>query len=399
MDDRLEKIINVGIEPLNCTWEACALGDETRTLVVVGPARGGTSMLSGCLVQLGVFMGNSARRPVYEDLHIRRAMEIGSNSELMKLISDYNERHKVWGFKYPGSIYHLRRLHTRLRNPFYLFLFRDIFSIANRTKISSSQNLQKGMTRALNDYSKIIKFIDNEQPVGLLLSYEKALRNKELLVKSLMDIVGLDESEIDARNRTLEYVTPTPKEYLRKSRITASVGKLTVVGKRRVAGWARFHSSDRPAKVVLEVNGNYIATTTANLRRQNPANSLRPPIKQCAFKFSLSAENAISLGDIVRTYVKDEVYDLEHSPVTFQGRKWISPQVRKRNVPNADNSVSNKNSIHGIPISSPRRIDHAELFGARITNPKLIRLLLYGVRLLPPVFRPLGRKLFALRLL
>jgi hypothetical protein len=55
-----------------------ALQDTEKTLIVLGAPRGGTSALAGALDKLGVFMGDNADGPVYEDLELASRMERGS---------------------------------------------------------------------------------------------------------------------------------------------------------------------------------------------------------------------------------------------------------------------------------------------------------------------------------
>ena len=79
------------------------VGDEPpsvsghRPVVVIGTARGGTSMVAGCLYHLGVFMGDKLHPPVYEDVLLAEAMEAGAMKEARSLVARYKAREQPWG--------------------------------------------------------------------------------------------------------------------------------------------------------------------------------------------------------------------------------------------------------------------------------------------------------------
>ena len=61
-----------------------------RTIIVLGLARGGTSLVAGALESLGVFMGDGSCPPVFEDLRIGEAIAQGRFSAVDGIIEDYN---------------------------------------------------------------------------------------------------------------------------------------------------------------------------------------------------------------------------------------------------------------------------------------------------------------------
>lgn len=144
-----------------------------KTIVVVGVARGGTSIVSGTLHHLGVFMGN-ANSPVYEDLRISLAFEKQSDEKFEHVIQAYNRNYDTWAWKRPSTLHSLPRIARKVRNPHFIFVFRDILSVANRNTISMSKNMGDGLKCALEDYSKIIKFINKSNHPALLISSEKS---------------------------------------------------------------------------------------------------------------------------------------------------------------------------------------------------------------------------------
>ncbi|MDH4317299.1 MAG: hypothetical protein OEV64_02825, partial [Desulfobulbaceae bacterium] len=62
---KLDGLKNTGYFVLNDRQKA--QGDTPATFVVFGVPRSGTSVIAGVLHHLGVFMGEEAHPPVYED--------------------------------------------------------------------------------------------------------------------------------------------------------------------------------------------------------------------------------------------------------------------------------------------------------------------------------------------
>ena len=124
----MDELINSGI---------CVVGHkpkDLRPIIVVGTARSGTSMIAGSLDSLGVFMGDQAKPPVYEDVKLSDAIE-AKNIQLSKeIIADYTSRKKLWGWKRPRSLNYLVGIDKLFNKPCYIFVFKDLLSICLRNK-------------------------------------------------------------------------------------------------------------------------------------------------------------------------------------------------------------------------------------------------------------------------
>ena len=151
-----EGIFNIGTGPN--AWK-----DSPRTIVVNGVARSGTSLVAGALHHLGLFLGDHSIDPVYEDQCLGRALDEGEKKDLQRIVADYNSRHNVWGYKLPGKLSKIQNLNKLLRNPIYIFTFKDIFSIANRNRISLNVPLIHGMKNALSDYKDLLRILERKK--------------------------------------------------------------------------------------------------------------------------------------------------------------------------------------------------------------------------------------------
>lgn len=302
-------LINNGLHRVG---DSCCIDSEIKTLVVVGAARGGTSLLSGVLSNLGVHSGDESTPPVFEDTRLARALEgLGSDS-LESVVNDYNYRYPIWSFKRPSILNQLELIHSVLRNPVYLIVFRDIFSIANRNSISMRQGILPGLEGAYQAYGKIIEFISKFSPNAILISYEKFILEPEFFVENLVDLIGRNTvSELQIEN-AVRFVEPNPGVYLNQSRVTRSVGRIGKVERCKIIGWGKYVTSSEPAVVELYINDKKVDTTVANDFRQHLKETGVHPTGNCGYIFDLS-ENPLEDGDVVSVKLEHDVLYLDNS--------------------------------------------------------------------------------------
>lgn len=178
----------------------------SKTVVVLGMFRGGTSMVSGVLKILGVPMGDTEDRgQSYEDGNfISKGIP-----RIKELIATRNERHTLWGWKDPGSIDYIRKVKEDLVNPHYIIVFRDAYAIAKGSiKRAPHQPLANALCNAMNHTCKLIEFtIDFPKEKILILSYEKCIVDKEKMVTSILTFLDLNVSE-SVRDRACKFIEP-----------------------------------------------------------------------------------------------------------------------------------------------------------------------------------------------
>ena len=311
-----------GIELLNNTGiqfigNKSSLEQEEKTLVVVGIARGGTSLVAGTLHHLGVFTGDRSRPPVFEDVRLAEAFEKGDFQEAKLIIDDYNEKYKQWSFKRPAAINYIDKLHSMCRNPIYLFIFKDIFAVSNRNNISMKSDVVSGLKKAHDDYAKVVNFISNNDLNGFFFSYEKVMANKDAFVDVLVDVVGKKNVSEEQKLSALTFIEPNPKEYLNASRVTRGQGQIGSVEETKVIGWAKYVHSHKPGTVELYVNNELVATAIAKDFRQGALDNNIHPTGHCGYMFDLT-NSPLKEGDIVSVKLEDEVNFLNNSNQVFK---------------------------------------------------------------------------------
>ncbi|MCB1876962.1 MAG: hypothetical protein KDH88_13395 [Chromatiales bacterium] len=307
----IKKLINRGISLLN--WQD---PPEQMTLIVVGTARGGTSLAAGVLHHLGVFLGDTAADPVFEDTRLALALEEGRLSDFRQIAREYDQAHAVWGWKRPSSLFHLNTLLKELRNPVFIFLFRDAFSVASRNSLSVGSELVQSMANTLDEYQRIVRFIQKKQPVGMLVSYDKALRNKEEFVDGL---AGLLPGEISAgqREQAQAFITPNPTAYLLATRQDRIIGSLDLVDAQRVAGWASYPDSTDRVTVDAFLNGEPLGQAVADQFREDLKPASVSVDGHSAFEILIPEGVELRSGDSVTVRARGDLVDLPNSPWTI----------------------------------------------------------------------------------
>jgi len=309
----IDQLKNKGVYMLN--QESGQAG--SRQIIVLGSARGGTSIISGALHHLGVFTGKQSCAPVYEDVYLSNALEENRVNDAKQIIKEYNAEHDLWAWKRPAALDYLDKVEQIFDNPFYIIIFKDIFSIANRNNISMKFDITSGLKSALAKYAQIVDFISNSDKPMLLVSAEKALHNKEDLINA---IIAMNSDLIDLsprKNEALEFITPDPKGYLDATRITKAIGQVGKFTRQEIRGWAvAAHDRNISIDVELYYDDLLVSTVKASEFRKGPLDGGHHNTGDCGFSFKLENLDARKYK-AVSVIAKGEVRPLKN------GRKII----------------------------------------------------------------------------
>jgi len=309
----LDLLNNTGIQFIG---DKNKLLSKEKTLIVVGIARGGTSLIAGTLDHLGVFTGDLSRKPVFEDVRLASAFEENDMKKASNIVNEYNEKYTTWAFKRPGSINYNEKIDSLCRNPIYLFVFKDIFAVSNRNSISMKSDVLSGLQKAHQDYSKVLSFISNNDLTGFLFSYEKIMVNKEAFVDLLVDVIGEENVTPTQKKSALNFIEPNPKAYLNASRITRGIGQIGSVQKSRVIGWGKYIASEKTAIAELYINDKLVDAVEAKDFRQNALDNKIHSTGHCGYVFNL--KTPLNGGDKVSVKLSEDVEFLKNSNQIFK---------------------------------------------------------------------------------
>ena len=284
-----------------------------KPIVIIGPPRGGTSMIAGALALLGVFMGDRAVKPVYEDERLSEAFELKDLNAVEIIAKEYSATHERWGWKRPSAINYLSDVNKCLHTPVYIFIYKDIFSIAQRNSISMLSDLLPAMQNALFEYKITLDFLKKESPRAMLISYDKAVNDPQFFIKTLIEFLEL-EPTLEQQQSAVSFVRPNPEDYLEESRITKAEGNLDAVKNKVISGWARYIHQKKAATVDIYLNGTKLGSVVANIQREDISKLFH---QDCAFYYQIPDEIDLNVGDAISARVNNDVHDLKNSPLVI----------------------------------------------------------------------------------
>lgn len=163
--------------------------EGARTYVVLGEMRGGTSMVAGVMHGLGIDLG-----PQVSEQNHESTLLTGKNSieDIRATIARYNEDNAIWAWKYPHAANYLDAVWNEIRNPHLICVFRDVAAnAAGLTRWGHSKDPLNAINAVLNRQKKNLQLLKKHECPALLISYEKALRHKNVFVEQLADWIGV----------------------------------------------------------------------------------------------------------------------------------------------------------------------------------------------------------------
>lgn len=232
-------------------------------VVVVGAARGGTSMLSGVLGHLGIFLGEGARPPVYEEIPLSQCFESADFAQARAIRDQYNARGTQWAWKRPSAIRRLDKVEEILEPKLWILVYRDAVATALRRSISDGSDLRPVLSAVNQEYEAMNRFLVNRQPPALLVSYDTAVRRKEQFLKALVDYLGVEPTgtQLEA---AAAFIRHDPPDYLNEARRRRIVGFVDAIGPSTVRGWARRVDGGEPVDVAVLVDGDEVGSARAD---------------------------------------------------------------------------------------------------------------------------------------
>lgn len=264
---------NEGIIELNSK----EVEDEQRTVVVMGISRSGTSMTALVLDALGVFMGSEKKDASFEDHEVFEALEKNHNAlPFEKIVQERNKNYRVWGWKRPDAVMYAEKFEHVIKNPHYIFMFRDHIAISMRNMIANNTDAIANLEIAQNRFNKIIQFIKNSKYPMLLISYEKALQNPHNFINKLSDFLKISPTT-EEKKIALKTIQPDDPSYLasvaRHNKSEILIGHIDHASAFEIKGWA-INKNEKGAPVVLNIylDGKHFNTIKADQYRKDLKN-------------------------------------------------------------------------------------------------------------------------------
>ncbi len=173
---------------------------KTKQFIVLGTPRGGTSLVAGTLIGMGVYMGTFHSNQ-YEDEQFKQLCAKGASRKDFKEYFEYNDnKFYAWGCKLPNSIYFFRRFYKCLTNPHFIIIYRDP-DLNAKSALKHDNRAPGKLPSVLNHVKRHNKLIERAQkrteraelPL-LVLNLEDCQEDLQLFTNRMKEFAGLPEA-------------------------------------------------------------------------------------------------------------------------------------------------------------------------------------------------------------
>jgi len=159
-----------------------------RTYIVFGDMRGGTTMIAGVMRALGIHMGDDLNEDNQES-HLFNGPPV---PDMRESIKRHNDKYDLWGWKFPHAADYVDLLWEDIRNPHLVCVFRD--GVANARGLNRWHPIGKiqALQQTLLRQQKNLNLVALRNCPSILISYEKAERNKAEFLREFSQTLGLE---------------------------------------------------------------------------------------------------------------------------------------------------------------------------------------------------------------
>jgi hypothetical protein len=235
----------------------------TRTIIVTGLGRSGTSMIAALLAEMGILSREQAYETTFDDREFLHLLKFRDYGGLQAAIRARNQVSTLWAFKIPSLHGFLEPQQLRMfSNPRLVVVFRNPVAVAERHALAEYAEPVESFFEAVIGVCSLTSFIQAADCPALLVSYEKALSFPDQLVTALAEFccVTLDGSR---RERVRAMIRPNDTDYARTARRQYD-GNIDGIFEGAVIGWCREIGEAGPVEVDLLVDGIVRLSATAD---------------------------------------------------------------------------------------------------------------------------------------
>lgn len=168
--------------------------EGTKTFIICGNFRGGTTAVAQLLDLLAISMGERMDpNGNCEDLEFQQLLlrDTLDRVELDRLIGLRNARHEVWGFKFPGAHRHMPAMLDSFRNPHVIFVFRDPYAVGDSERRRTGQSLYLMMERTVEYNLHMTRLLQTLVCPTHPVSFEQLLVRPQAVVDRLLEFLSL----------------------------------------------------------------------------------------------------------------------------------------------------------------------------------------------------------------
>lgn len=189
--------------------------EKDLNLICMGSPRGGTSMIAGAMLGLGIDMGTDLPVNVEDppfNIDGKRQNRKEFMEELKQTVHNRVTRGTLWGWKYPQAVEYLEDIRHLLPNPRLVIVYRDPVPATIRAgkgrvgQENFNDVCYREMDKSIRLYRMNLELARKWQRPTLLVSYERASQQPEDFLEELAAFCGV-QMPTDI-SRIVDFMTP-----------------------------------------------------------------------------------------------------------------------------------------------------------------------------------------------
>jgi len=194
---------------------------ENKEIIILGMHRSGTSLVSGLLTTLGVYMGKDFDGPTpsnpvshFEDMEFRKLNDrilkfsggewdnLPKESEIRKSQKKFSKpivslvkkrsKYKIWGWKDPRTVLTIDLYMQSLKNPYFIIVFRNPLSIALSLNNRESRPIKSGLKLSSVYNQRMVNFLKKyPNTKKILINYEDLILDPVSELRKIIEFIQI----------------------------------------------------------------------------------------------------------------------------------------------------------------------------------------------------------------
>lgn len=285
------------------------IDSEVSTWIVIGLARGGTSLVAGVLRELGLYAGDACVLPHHEDKRLGAALKADDLEKIRACIHQYNIA-GTWFFKDPASNRRiLRQYLSEFRQPVFLFVRKKPTEIARRLVQLERNNWPMAWLQVVSRYWQLRRWLRQSKCPVLDVHYDDIQAEPSVFVEQLAKYAGItDRARIQAA-KTFIRAGKQQYQYWFEQVTSPVNGFLDERHLNGAKGWAFLKEDAGVVNVVARLDDKVLAEGKADLFRPDVQAAGIGSDGYCGFELSW-LKGTVASEDLSKVSVWVEGYRL-----------------------------------------------------------------------------------------
>ncbi len=125
---------------------------------------------------------------------------------LVEAVESRNARLPVWGWKFPNAANYLDQILTKLRNPRFIIVYRDMVATSAAQMRWHNRSFAHAISEVALQQLRNTSFSERHDYPTMMVSYEKAIVHPERFISDLSGFLGMPEP--DNKQELVRFMEP-----------------------------------------------------------------------------------------------------------------------------------------------------------------------------------------------